>query len=524
MFKILNNPGYYLNRLYYLLLLTILIPWLFINTAYVPNVSYAPPGDNGRETAITYNILEGNITGDQSYLGETAFYPYLMHLIFAGFHLITRIPVQSLYANYSIIISLPTVLIFIYILNKISKSLLFTSLGLIIFLYVMPWTMTLMTLVAHSTILAFGIIMLLFYLISLAYKTNRIMLFVFSGLSLSLTVYNHPLAFYTVLISLFLFQFIIRKYWLGFFFMLVVSAIGSIAYLMPIVVKYHMIIKNQYPLWFMGVFQNPSLLYDYLFFGFGPAKWINTFFIIIGLFVSFKEKKIFPRLISLAFLVTLFFMLIGWIEDMNIIPKIIPIYMPQGFQQYNHLYAVFLLCIGLFFILEMIARKLPGYHTAIITSTIFMVIFYSSVSYKQFLKVSNNMKKQIMDNNYRSFEWQGLVNWIWQNTSIYDVFLASDYRSYHTISALTGRKLVANASSHSNPYVDQMERYNDAALLYSTDDMKIFKTLADKYRLKYILVTPEEYWRGPGITKFSDTDNFIPVYSQNQITLFKYLE
>ncbi|MBI3559968.1 hypothetical protein HY087_02485, partial [Candidatus Gottesmanbacteria bacterium] len=78
------------DRYFLWMAIGIVIGWFILTILLTQKAYVISSGDGQRDSAIVMNILGGNILGDPAYKGERAWYPWLMHLYYAGINLLTQ--------------------------------------------------------------------------------------------------------------------------------------------------------------------------------------------------------------------------------------------------------------------------------------------------------------------------------------------------------------------------------------------------------------------------------------------------
>lgn len=500
------------HKLFIGLILAILFFWfvvIFVNTR---GVILAPIGDFQRDTAITYNILAGNFLGDAAYLGEHAWYPFLSQIIYAVAHLLTGIPVQTLYAGYPFLLSLPAILIFVFSAHKLYQSFAYSALALFSLVFVIPWTNHQLQLNTHPVALALGTLTLGIYLFWRAVTKKGWQDWVLAGVGIALVIYSQTIAAITLCGGILLYQLSSRKDWPKFFLMILTAFVIVSPYFIPLVRGYHLTPRNHFGTFFFQYFKPPE---DAYFYGFGPTRWLNSLFIATGIWLFLRRRRLADKIILSVFFFGLFVEYAGIARHEGLLPSFLPVFVPQDFQLFNHLVAIFPLVGGILFWLEKLHLKRPAFLLGVIG-------FYAIFTIPPFFDRLVERRTYLLSGWNQVPDWYAATRWIWDNTNISDVFLASQDMSFIYISGMTGRKVVATENAHANTFVDQSQRVNDLKTLFQTTDMGAFKNLAQRYHVSYIAISPfEAEIAGEGLTKFLSDPLFVPTFSSGSLRIFR---
>ena len=103
-----------------------------------------------------------------------------------------------------------------------------------------------------------------------------------------------------------------------------------------------------------------------------------------------------------------------------------------------------------------------------------------------------------------STERAAAVDWIKQNTSIDDVFLASEPLNYLLVAGRTGRKIVCPPKGYANIALPVVQRIEDRARMLLTSDPAELRTLLVSYQVRYVLlgqgnIPHWDRWRSSGL-------------------------
>jgi hypothetical protein len=496
------------------------IQWIFTRGMVIPSI-----GDFQRDTAITLNILGGNIFGDASYLGEHAWYPFLSHFIYAIFHKLTNISVLTLYISYPFILTIPTIFLFLFMAGKIFKNWSFAFLSLFTFVFIIPWTSHYMSVVTHPNALAFGTLSLSIYLFWRASTSERILDWIIAGLGIALVIYSQPFAAMTVCGSIVLYQLWTHRFWKNFFIMAATAFIFASPYILPFLTVYHFQSRNAFQIQVL-----PELIsLDNIFYGFGNIRWVNCLFIISGIIVAFFRRNSFDKFVLSMYTLGTFFLLLGLDRFLGEQYGFPVIKTPQAITWndmwiYSHFPAVLLFSMGVWYYMEKISHMVRA-GSIKICSILFVIfiVFYGYFSLSVFIARAHDWHANRISEQPYTSGWLDFVDWSLHNTSIDDVFLGSpDPTAYVFVSGMTGRKVVATNNDHVNPFVDQPKRIEDTMKMYRLTDISEFKKLAKEYKVAYVVISSyEQMITKEGLTKFSTNAFFQLVFSNNTVSVYR---
>lgn len=499
----------------YIFIIAGLFLFWFIMSLLLPRGSlYTPSGDSQRDTGIIYNVIAGNIFGDSAYRGERAYYPTLMHAVYALIYLITHIPVQTLVSSYPIIITLPVILMLMFVFYAIYRSYAYTALALFASTIIIARTSESLLPFTHPTTFAISTFVLGIFLFWRALVKQRITDWILAGVGIALNIYAHPVSSIILCSAITAYQLVNRKHWKKFCTMVAVSFVVASPYLLPLLLSYQVIPRNTIGTDYYGGLNLPNEeLRNIFFYGYGNIRWFNCFFILTGIFASIKRKYYIDKIILSLYGISVAIVLvsIGIIKGM--IPKILPILVLGEFQLYNSVIAVFLFSSGVWYWQSKATNKL------LFVGIVVICVVFSLPPYVSLLQ---NKRAIFLSGNYKEPDWFALSQWINAHTQIDDVFLTTPDRSYFYILGMTGRKTVAIIASHANPFVNQQERENDLIILYDTTDMNTFRVIAKKYQLGFVIVSPyEQAMSVNGLSKFSQDPFFDEVFTSGGLHLYK---
>lgn len=507
--------------------LLIFLFWFAVVWRYARIATIFPPGDFQRDTAITYNILAGNILGDANYLSEHAWYPFLSHLLYAGYQLLTRIPVPILYLNYPFLLSIPTIILFVFSVWKIFKSSFLTCLSLFSFLFIIPATSGHLNVATHPFLLAYGTLALTIYLFYRATSSVKGFDWILAGLGIALVVYSQPFAALALCGGIVLYQLLTRTLWRNFFLMVVISFIFTSPFILPLIVFYKLHAINTLNISFLHY----SLTPDNLFYGYGNIRWINSFLILSGIFAAALRRNNLDRFLLSMFFFPLFFVIWGLATDkygqlLGLTQfRLPPSFVWQDMMGLNHFIATFFFSLGLWYLIKQLSLLSNITISQAKTTLMLFVITLSLYAYfmiPRFVQRASSWYPSQQTYIPYDTNWQKITNWVNKNTSIYDVFMAHPGPAYLFIAGLTGRKVLVTDDWHSNPFVDQQQRRNDLIFLYSTTNIEKFVAIAKKYKISYVVVSPyEELITQEGLQKFSTSNIFLPVFSSGKVYLYR---
>lgn len=502
--------------------------WLIIEIKSIPHVKYLTIGDSQRDTAIVLNIANGNILGDPAYAGEHPYYPFLTQSIYALIYKITNIPPITLYVNYGIITTIISLLLLIFSVWNLYRSMPLLLYLLTSLLFVFPLTSDSLRNSTTALTLSGGMMFVPLMWFVQAVKYNRKIDWIIAGFGIALIIYTHLAAAICICITLIIYQLITRFHWINFTLMCFAALIFSAPYSFPILFIYRLRILNPDAL-HLGMFENPSTVLDYLFYGRGILKWIDSFFVFVGLVVALKRRKEIDILILILFISTAVYTWLNLFEIRGVIPKVIPIIALNDFEILNHYFAAFLFAYGVYFILKKISVFFSNHKNIIFNlSSLILVIILLSISLPNYFQEINYYYQRNVNENkflldyYKEDEWRHAVDWINNNTKISDVILAPISRSHSYIQGHTGRKILVTLQPFSNPYVNRNERWEAMELLYGTTDIGLFLNLAKFYQIKYIVISAaDDDFYPDGTKKYNDRTVFTPVFEYNTISIYQ---
>lgn len=487
---------------------------------------YTSVGDYQRDNAITYNILKGNFLGDPAYLGEHAWYPILTQTIYAVAHILSGISVQTLYISYPFITSLPALLLIAFVSFKLFKRWEITFITLFLTIFSVTWTAWNFNMTEHPVVLAMGLIPLAAYLYFRASRSDRPVDWVLAGIGIASVIYSQPIAALELCGGITVYQLWQTKNWRAYFAMVLTSFVLVAPYILPMLFIYHLQFKNPYGVVYLEDIVAKS---DFFFFGIGPLRWLNCFFLVTGLVLALIRKNKAEILFFFLFIVGLSaeaFELWKWYGPRFGFPapSILPLMVPSDWQTFNHLVAVFPMALGAWYWLSLIARRIK---TKIVFASLFVMVafflFYGTPLVTNFLQVLADRQAYLSYRTVYDPNWLAISRWINKNTSINDVFLANMDISYVFISGFTGRKVVVTSETHSNTFVDQPKRQADLAAMQQTSDLAGFLSLAKSYKVSYVIISSDEADSGlPGFEKFSANPKiFVPVFKTPVGTIYR---
>jgi len=451
------------------------------------------------------------------YKGEHAWYPFLEQTLVAIFHLVTRIPVQTIYVSYPFIISGPVVLIFIFFVQKLFKSTSFTLISLFALLFVIPWTTHQLTLNLHPVVLALGMLPLALYLFYRAVLVDKFTYWILAGVGIAVLIYTQTIAALTFCGGVTLYLLFNKKIWRGFMVMVFTSFVLVSPYLLPLMISYRLTPQNTFGTFYFSYY---SFL-DALLYGLGPIRFVNLFFIDSGLVVFFLSKKIHHKIILAVFFFGLVVEYSGIARYYNLLPSFVPIFVPQDFQLFNHEIAIFPFAAGALFWFHHMGLFLGKKRSLLWLFTGTIIVSYVVLMVPQLNQRATD-RRELLANTYYDSEWLRVTDWIWQNTKIDDVFLVHQDSAYTFINGMTGRKVVANENVHSNTFVNQQLRGFDNMALYQSANLTDFKKLAGKYDVAYVVVSPyEQNLPGYSLEKFVSDSFFALEYSSDNVKIFR---
>lgn len=499
--------------------------WLFLVFSHRA-FGQLSPGDFQRDTAITYNILSGNVLGDATYIGERQWYPFLYHSIYAFYQKLTGLTVEKLYLSYPFLLSIPVVGIFVFCVSKIFKSPIFTFVSLFSAFFCFFFTRAVLNVVTHPFVLAFGTIYLAIYFFWRAITLEKMKDYLIAGIGVSLVVLSQPFFAMTLGGGIALYQLATRKNWRKFLSMVGISFVIASPYLLPLIIYYKLTPVNTLNYSFAPYDMN----LDNFFYGLGNIRWLNLFFISSGVVIAFLRRSKIDKLLLSLFFFGLTIIVFGFLTSSVKLGLLGGLKLPSSFVWQdlmvgNQTIVVLFFAIGVTYFMKELSKFKQWNKIKINPKYLLLIAFilpYSLLMVPRYHKLINSWyKSQTIFFPYDK-DWQSAVLWIRSNTSINDVFLASSGPSYLFVSGLTGRKVIMTDKWHSNPFVNQEKREIDDWTLLTTTNMENYLTLAKKYQVSYVIVSPYELMISVnGMKKFEDEKYFDLVYSVGEIKLYK---
>jgi hypothetical protein len=504
-----------------LALTVMMVFWLIVVWEATRGWKYTPVGDYQRDTAITFNVLHGNFLGDPAYLGEHAWYPFLEETVFAVFHLLTGIPVQELYVSFPFLVTVPILALVAYVALRLYRSwaAVFTFLFLLIFS--VSWTAWNLHITIHPDTVAFGTMALAIYLFWLATTKEILRYWVLAGVGIALVIISQTIAAMIICGGFAFYQLWQRTRWREFFVMVGTAFVLTAPYVLPFILVYHLTARNLYGLPYLDYLATP----DFFFFGIGYLRWFNVFFIITGLVLAVLKRRPLDKILLCLFFVSLAGETIGFWKLYGPrfglpAPAVLPEFVPQDFQVFNHFVAVFFLVTGLFWAVKMVAGRIRRNYQVVLAG---LLAVYAIPLVPNFVKVVDDRREYLAERTNHNTDWLAVSDWILTQTKIDDVFLAHPDIAYVFISGATGRKVVVTEDAHANTFVNQDQHKADFAAMSAATDLAGFWPLARKCRVTYVVVSAYEAGVAPdGMRKyFENKDFFIPVYSSPAGVIFR---
>lgn len=139
----------------------------------------------------------------------------------------------------------------------------------------------------------------------------------------------------------------------------------------------------------------------------------------------------------------------------------------------------------------MAVREYP--HPALVTLVLVVLVLVAYPTYRT-RYVFTDARDQALEVTQIMHDRAGAFQWVMQNTTPSDVFIASDYHLSMFVVAQAGRKLVAAPPTFSNPYVDLHTRENDQKAMLEAlinGNTRRFERIATEYDLGYIVASGE---------------------------------
>lgn len=499
---------------YFYLVVGIIVFWLVVVVWGTRGLTIPVIGDYQRDTAITYNILGGNILGDPVYKGERAWYPFLMQFLYAGLHMVTGISVPSLYIGYPYLILAPAVLIFTLSLYLVYKKWQIVFACLFAFLFLIPSTTAMTNIVVHATGLGFAFVVMALVLFWRAGDSRGVVGWIWTGVGIALTVYAHEAAAVSLAGAMVLYQILTRKQWKGFFVMVGTAFLLVSPILVPLIWRYQLIPKNEVLL----NYSPPGLLnLDTLLYGNGNIRWLNFFFVLSGLAAAVVRRTRW-NLMLLSFFAATYIVSLYWMgrhdfRELGIGNDVLG---------YNHLISTIFWGMGVVFWFSWVIRRFKLSRKLAMGLFLLFFAFYGWLSIPPFVSRIGDWNAHVLGIPPYPVEWTQAMGWIQSNTALGDVFLVHPDPGYVYVSGLTGRKLVATSGTHANFFVDQVQRERDLVEMYQTTDIDRFRQLARVYQVGYVVVSfYEATFTTEGLKKFDDPAIFSPVFSRGEVVIYK---
>jgi len=343
--------------------------------------------------------------------------------------------------------------------------------------------------------------MLFFYRV---YKNNTIRDFIFLGIVLGFTALSHTVLFMGSMVISHLYLFlkiaraflkkelnIVRDLFFKWVLLLIFMLPLALLYWYKPIFIYHLKSVNDIIHWGSGNFQNPKYRYKFLF------KVLKDFFV--------GSNFLIIRLLTLFSLGGIIFL---FLRNKNSLGKFLYFFLTASFiltfsyfftEPLLHINFLPYYCKYFFINISKILSALYFFHflikanlikTSIFRFLIVLILCFSNIfSFFLLLRTpkKDNFWPPIGKKTLPSW-WYSLREYIFENTSVEDVFISTKELSF-ALNGLTGRKVLTNRWVHQNdPYQNFSERDIAAALiLYSSDD-KTRLELIKKYKVKYL------YW------------------------------
>jgi len=493
-------------------LLSVLLIFIILNYFLISQFKQLPSpiygGDYYYHLGMMHHLKEGGSIFENSQLfGEAPWAPFLYQYIIVvisnifGTSLITTVIYSTIF------FMLISIMIIYFFSNYIFRNKTMSLIPAIIFLSYFP-------IFKYSNFTEVLIMPLFFFTVLVALKKNKMIYYLFAGISYGLVGISHTMAFFMASIFLLLIiiyiiffsperclrvsKFILffnpaslknninkRKY---FFLLLIIGILIAQLYWFIPIFKFHLTTLNTISNYDQVDFSKINIIsytlnsLKEIFFD--SSNFVTEFISIISIFGIFflilKKRDLkydFILIMLLALLISRFHYLIT-----------LPVLGREFFSRLLVSYIFItlkpiLFLLGVLFLYEFMKNRVD------INKFLFMfvatVLFVSIFSFNY--KVQNDKWINTGMVPLPSYLTE-VSSWVINNTNINDVFVSTNEISF-MLNALTGRKVMNSRRAHSGMFVDVDRRWADSAVLLYGNNSQIISNIIDKYKIKYL------YWQ-----------------------------
>jgi hypothetical protein len=488
-----RKPDYF----YPLLLLLVIIAYYGVFAG--PNwITYRfATWDSLRDAINARHLLEGGgLLADPVLSGYHSWYPPTHAALMAGYASLFHADLIKVYAIFTASFNWIAILAFYFLSYRLTNRNPHAAFAATLSLCALPWFVTYVmaspTVMAHAS--ALSLILLaafVFHADALSYKTISVFALCCGAMGLF-----HPPTFLIILGAFSLFWFIrIRHSFFAWDTILHAALFTSIA--LAVASPYWLTqilqpVRNPDPIGYIA----PALYHlEFILPGKSLIRCIPIMVLALaGLCLTLKRRhqpvyEFLLALLGISIIGQIPPYLLKYLQNTNLesynsmLAKL-PVLVPHEFQLYTQLAAALFAGIGLSWFLDL---QIPLKIRYLICSVLIIAL---SASLLVCLTEIPQHSKLFLWPYHEKGEWDGVSQFIRQNTNVNDVICSpDDHSSFFVIGVRTGRKTLHSYPSHCNPRADMESRRQARDNIYYTAEKDSILQYARTYNIRYLLVS-----------------------------------